>query len=88
MCSRAVTGTTNWLWHYHSQLKPRTQPSGKFVQEFSTIVQQLFYWALVSLPQYYIQKEAAYAFVNEVKDQEMQQHFLSGSKRKLNEALS
>jgi hypothetical protein len=52
------------------------------MQGFSAAVQQLFYWALVSLPEYYIQKEAAYAFVSEVIDQEMQQHFLLGSKRR------
>jgi hypothetical protein len=36
----------------------------------------------------FIQKEAAHAFIEEVKNQELKQHLLMGGKRSLNEALT
>jgi hypothetical protein len=76
-CSRAITGTTKWLQHTAPNCKPGS------LQEFAATIEQLAHWALVELPEYYKQKEAAYAFTEGVK-----QHFLMGNERRLNEALS
>jgi hypothetical protein len=46
----------------------------------------LAYQALVGLPTYFIQSEAAFAFISGVKDLEGEPHLLVGGKRSLSEA--
>jgi hypothetical protein len=53
---------------YRSQLKVRTQLSSEVLQEFAATIQQVAHWTVVRLPEYHIQKDAAYAFVNGMKD--------------------
>jgi hypothetical protein len=55
---------------------------------FAAAVKQLAHQALVRLPEDFIQKEAAYAFVDGVKDQEVKHCLLMVSKRSLSEALN
>jgi hypothetical protein len=47
----------------------------------------LAYWVLVRLPVVFIQEEAAHAFIDGVRGQELELHFLMGSDRLLNKAL-
>lgn len=42
--------------------------------------------ALVRLPTYFIESEAAFAFISGVKDLEGEHHLLMGAKRSLSEA--
>jgi hypothetical protein len=60
--------------------------NSKLFQDFTLAVEQLAHQALVSLSETYIQTDAAYKFVDRVKDQELKQHLLMGGKRSLNEA--
>jgi hypothetical protein len=53
---------------YQSQLKARTELSGKLLQEFTVAIKQLAHQSLVGLPKNFIQREVAYAFANGVKD--------------------
>jgi hypothetical protein len=38
------------------------------LQEFATSIDQVAHWAVVRLPEYHIQKDAACAFVSGIKD--------------------
>jgi lysophospholipid acyltransferase (LPLAT)-like uncharacterized protein len=58
---------------YCSQLRARTQLIAQSLKEFATIIEQLIHQALLVLPQYYIQREAAYAFVKGIKDGKVKQ---------------
>jgi hypothetical protein len=51
------------------------------------MIKQLVKGALVRLPQYFIESEADYAFVNRKRDQEIK-HLVMGSSRTLNKALN
>jgi hypothetical protein len=57
------------------------QLSSESLQELATAIEWLACQALVRLPECYIQKEAAYAFIDGVKDQEVKQHLFMGIKR-------
>jgi hypothetical protein len=46
-------------------MKARTRLSGELLQGFAAIIEQLAHRALVKLPQSFIQRKAAYAFINE-----------------------
>jgi hypothetical protein len=72
---------------YRSQPKARIQLSGELLQELSAAVKQLAHQALVGLPVDSIQREAAHAFVDGVRDRELKQHLLMGGDRLLNQAL-
>lgn len=52
---------------YYSQLKARTQLNSKLLQEFTATIKQLAHQTLVTFPKDYIQKKAAYAFSEDVK---------------------
>jgi hypothetical protein len=73
---------------YCSQLKARTQLSGKYVQEFSSAVEHLVPQALFGLPQYFVQMEAACAFVDGIQDREMKLFLLIDGEKKFDEALN
>jgi hypothetical protein len=73
---------------YHSELKARTQLNGESLQEFPVAIEQLVYWALVRLPQYFIQTKASYAFDNEIRDWEVKLSLLIGSDRMLDKVLN
>jgi hypothetical protein len=69
---------------YCSQLKARIQLSSESVQAFATGMKQFAHWALVSLPQHLVQREAAYVFVDGIRNGEVKQKLLMGSARMLN----
>lgn len=73
---------------YQSLFKARTQLNGKSLQELAAAVKQLTHWAPAELYENFSQREAPYVFADNVKDSEVQQHFLMGSERSLNEALT
>jgi hypothetical protein len=50
---------------------------------FATSLKQFAHWALVSLPQHLVQMEAAYAFVDGIRNTEVKQKLLIGSARML-----
>jgi hypothetical protein len=64
---------------YRFHLKARTQLSGESLQDFGAAVKQL-----VDPPdpcralEYFIQREAAYTFIDEMNDREEKQHLLMG----------
>jgi hypothetical protein len=72
---------------YQLQLEVRTQVSDELVQEFAAALKQLVHCALVRLPKDFIQREAACAFVDGVKDWNVKQHHLVGGERSCSEAL-
>jgi hypothetical protein len=43
----------------------------KLLQEYAATVEQLVHWALIALPKDFIQREAAFAFYNGVKNSEV-----------------
>jgi hypothetical protein len=53
---------------YCSWLKARIQLSSESLQVFATGMKQFAHWALVSLPQHLIQREAACAFVDGIRN--------------------
>jgi hypothetical protein len=66
---------------YKSQCKAQTQLNGKSLQEFNAAVMQLAQQVPAKLPEDFIQRETANAFISGVKEQVMKQHPLMGSKR-------
>jgi hypothetical protein len=72
---------------YCSQLKNRTQLVGKCLQRFATTSELLAHWGLVGLLHYFIHREAACAFANRIRDQEVEFPLLMDGERMLNEAL-
>jgi len=73
---------------YRSQLKARVQTSGETLQEFTAAVEQMARRVLVDLPLAFIQKGAAHAFIDGLRDREVKQHLLMGGDRTLNEAFN
>jgi hypothetical protein len=71
---------------YHSQLKARTQLITEFVEEFAATIEHLAHRVHVGLPQY-VQREAAYAFFNRIRDQELKFHLLICDEKTLDEAI-
>jgi hypothetical protein len=71
---------------YHSHLKARTQLIIEFLEEFAATIQHLAHRVHVELPQY-VQREAAYAFFNRIRDQELKLRLLIGGERTLVEAI-
>jgi hypothetical protein len=61
---------------------------GDSLQEFIAAVEKLTHWALVGLPEYFIQREGAYAFVNEEKGRDVKQRLLMGAEVSLNEVFN
>jgi hypothetical protein len=57
------------------------------LQKSAATIKQLVEWALVGLPQYFIQSKADYAFANRIRDQESKD-LVMGSSRTLDKALS
>jgi hypothetical protein len=53
---------------YHFRLKARFQLIDELLQEFMVITEQVAHRALVVLPQYFIQRETVYAFVDGIRD--------------------
>jgi hypothetical protein len=53
---------------YCSQLMARIQLTSQSLKEYAATIKQLVHQALVRLPQYYIQREAAYASVKGIND--------------------
>jgi hypothetical protein len=53
---------------YQSHLKARVPTGGETLQEFAAAVEQLAHRALVGLPADHIQTEAAYAFIDGIRD--------------------
>jgi hypothetical protein len=51
-----------------SQLKVRTQLSSESLQEFATTIKQLAHKHPLGLLHYFIQREAAYTFINRIRD--------------------
>jgi hypothetical protein len=78
--SWAIIETTSW---WQPQLKARTQPSIETSHEIAAAAKQLAHQDLVRLPEDFIQKEVAYAFVDGVK-----QCLLMDNVRSLSEALN
>lgn len=60
--------------------------SSKSVQDFTAAVEHLGQQALVRLSTYFIQSEAAFAFISGVKDLEGVPHLPVGGRRSLSEA--
>jgi hypothetical protein len=71
-------GDHNLTAAYWSQLKARVQTSGGMIQEFAAAVEQMARRALVELPGAFIQKWAADAFIDGLRDREMRQDILMG----------
>jgi hypothetical protein len=71
---------------YHSQLKARTQLITEFLEGFAATIEHLAHHVHDGLPQD-IQREAAYAFFNRIRDQELKFHLLIGGERTLDEAI-
>jgi hypothetical protein len=55
---------------------------------FATAIKQLTHCVLVGLPQYFIHGEAAYAFFDEIRDQEVKFSLFVGGKRALDKVFS
>jgi hypothetical protein len=68
-------------------VKTRIQLIGES-QEYAAAVEQLAHRALVGLHMDFMQRKAANAFVDGVRDLEVKQHFLMGGDRSLNEAVN
>jgi hypothetical protein len=71
---------------YHYQLKARTELITEFLEEFAATIEHLTLRALVGLPQY-IQREAAYAFFNRIRDPELKFPLLVSGERTLDKAI-
>jgi hypothetical protein len=64
------------------------QASGETLQEFAAAVEQLARRVFVGLPVAFIQAQAAYSFIDGVRDREVKQHLLTGGDRALNQVLN
>lgn len=73
---------------YRSQLKARTQLSNDSLQELAVDAKQSDHYTLAGLPRNFIQREAACAFVDGVRDHDVKQLLLIINKRSLNEAIN
>lgn len=71
-----------------AQLKAKIQLIHESLQDFVAAIEQLAHQALNRLPQYYPQREAAFALFNMIRDQEVKQLFLMGTHRMLKENFS
>jgi hypothetical protein len=69
-----------------SQLK-RTQLVGESLQEFVATIDQLPHRAHVELPKHLISKNVAHVFAREIRERDIRQHSLLGSRKALSEAL-
>jgi hypothetical protein len=54
------------------------QTGGETLQEFAAAVEQLAHRVCVGLPEGHIQTEAAHAFIDGIRDQEVKQQLLLG----------
>jgi hypothetical protein len=61
--------------------------SCKSLREFAAAIKHLAHWALVRLLVDFVQREAAHAFIDGVRDQEVKQYLLMDSDRSLNQAI-
>jgi predicted unusual protein kinase regulating ubiquinone biosynthesis (AarF/ABC1/UbiB family) len=66
---------------YQSERKAQTKINGESLQEFTAAVMQLAHQLPVRLPENLIQREETHTYVNGMKDQDMKQRLLIGSKR-------
>jgi hypothetical protein len=73
---------------YRSQLKARTQANGETLQEFAAAIERLARRAFVGLPAEHVQREAACAFVDGVRDGEIKHDLLKGDERPPKETLN
>ena len=73
---------------YRVQMRNRTQRGNESLQEFAAEVEQLDHMALDGLPQDHIQREAAYTFIDGLRDTEIRQHLMLGGEQNLREALA
>jgi hypothetical protein len=73
---------------YRSQLKARIQLRDDSLQELAVAKKPLDHYTLASLPGNFIQKDAACAFVDGLRDHDAEQLLLIISKRPLPEALN
>jgi hypothetical protein len=72
---------------YTSQLKTRAQLTGESLQESAATITQLAHCTHTGLPQYYIRREAARAFIDGIEEQGVKFSFLMGGERMLEDAL-
>jgi hypothetical protein len=68
---------------YQSQPHAETLLSSRSPQEFAAAIEQMAHLAIIGLLEDFIQREAAHAIINGVKDWEVKQQLLVSSERSL-----
>jgi hypothetical protein len=81
-------GDHELLAAYQSQLKFESPLGGKSLQELTAAVAHLDHRVLAGLLNDVIQWQAAFIFIDGVKEWEVKQHLLMDSKRLMNKALN
>jgi hypothetical protein len=81
-------GDHQLLAAYQSQFIFKSLLGGKYLQELTAAAAHLDHRVLVGLLKDFVQWQAAFMFIDGVKDWEVKQHLLTDSKRLMNKALN